>query len=63
MTDKVLLLVLLSFLCVSLVVALTHRQADSEMVISPYTENSVLEANSDKVKSNKFSKHLKSKIT
>ena len=53
MTDKVLLLVLLSCLCVTLAVALTPGQADSEMVISSLT-NSVQEANSDKVKSNKF---------
>jgi len=49
MTDKVVLLVLLSCLCVTHAVALTHGQADSEMVISSYTENSVLEANSDKI--------------
>ena len=61
MTDKVVLLVLLSCLCVTLAVALTHGQADSDMVISSHT-NSVQEANSDKVKSNKFSKHLKSNI-
>jgi len=48
MTDKVLLLVLLSCLCVTLAVALTHGQADSEMVISSHT-NSVQEANSDKI--------------
>ena len=50
MTDKVLLLVLLSCLSVTLAVALTHGQADSDMVISSLT-NSVQEANSDKVKS------------
>ena len=61
MTYKVLLLVLLSCLSVTLAVALTHGQADSDMVISSLTANPVLEANSDKVKFKKFSKHLKTR--